>query len=93
MPLNKETKPNKWYMHKPESFNENETHKIPEIQTDHLILSSVAFIIKKELHLAEFAVPVKNKRKRKYEQIRTCISPKSLKTVKFESGCDTSCIW
>ena len=55
----------KWYMHKPESVLENETHKILwdfEIKTDHLIPArrpDLVLINKKErpCHLVDFAVP------------------------------------
>ena len=54
----------KWYMLKPESVQENETHKIIwdfELQTDHSIQTRKdMFLIKKNriCHLMDFVVPV-----------------------------------
>ena len=63
----------KWYMHKPESVLENETHKILwdfEIQTDHQIPArrpDLVMINKKEriCHLVDFAVPADHRVKLK----------------------------
>ena len=63
----------KWYMHKPESVLENETHKILwdyEIQTDHLIPARRPDLVlinkkKRTCQLVDFAVPADHRVKLK----------------------------
>ena len=63
----------KWYMHKPESVLENETHKILwdfEIQTDHLITARRPDLVlinkkKRTCHIVDFAVPADHRVKLK----------------------------
>ena len=64
---------NKWYMHNPEPFLENDTHKILrdfDIQTDHLILGRRPDLIiinkkKRICKIVDFAVPADHRLKLK----------------------------
>ena len=94
----------KWYMQKPESVLENETHKILwdfEVQTDHLIPARRPNLVlidkkRKACHLVDSAVPadhrVKMKESEKYQQIlETC--QRTEKTVENEGEPRTNCNW
>ena len=72
----------KWYMHKPESVQVNETHKICwnfEIQTDHLILTRRPNLMivnkrKRTCHFVDFAIPVTTEWKPKIAERDTSTS-------------------
>ena len=87
----------KWYMHKPESVLENETHKILldfEIQTDHIIPArrSDLVIVKKKKEFgvsADHEMKIKeNEKKDKYLDLA-----RELKTTQHENEGDTNCDW
>ena len=69
---------NKWYMHNPESVQENEMHKILwdfEIQTDHLILAKRPNLVivhkkKRTCQIVDFAVPADHRVKLKRNEKR-----------------------